>query len=67
MAVTCRPDTFGSRAAPLRHAKPGAGDSDAGEVESEGEGVGEGPAAVGVRLAGRLAADAAEEGAVAVA
>src|SRR5271170_5177306 len=32
MAVTCRPDTFGSRAAVVRHANAGAGDlgADAG-------------------------------------
>jgi hypothetical protein len=67
MAVTCRPDTFGSVAAPLRHATAGAGDPGAGEVEGEREGLGEGPAAVGVRPVGRLAADVAEEVAVAVA
>src|SRR5260370_31308495 len=37
MAVTCRPDTFGGRAAPVRHADAGAGNA-------------EGPATTGVRL-----------------
>ena len=41
MAVTCRPDTFGGCAAPVRHAKAGAGEAGAGEAGAGEAGAGE--------------------------
>jgi len=53
MAVTCRPDTFGSRAA-LGHADVGEGDPDEGD-EADGR------TTVGVRPVGDVACDVAPE------
>jgi hypothetical protein len=67
MAVTCRPGTFGSCAAPVRQAEAGEDEVGAGEDEDEDEGAREGegeaerPATVGVRLVGWLAADVAAD------
>ena len=54
MAVTCRPDTFGSCAAPLGHAGAGEGDTE------EGDEV-DGSTTAGVRPVGDVAWDVAPE------
>jgi len=54
MAVTCLPDTFGSRAAPLGHTDAGEGDPDQG-------GEADDPTTVGVRPVGDVAWDVAPE------
>jgi hypothetical protein len=36
IAVTCRPETFGSFAGAIRHADAGTGEADAGDADADG-------------------------------